>query len=196
MLESFHYVLPQAFNFPPSAVVLDVGCATGKQLAQAPGKLKIGIEPDMACASECRDRGFPVARAVAEHLPFASDSFDGIICKSVLCLTLEDKAMREIARVLKRDSRCYLANNSSGYYFRYLLIGSWKERLYGLRVLLNTWWWIMTKRPLPGFVGDTIYQSHRRLRRYFKANGLKIVSEQEKRFLGLPVFIYTELVMT
>lgn len=195
-MEAFAYILSQAFNFPPSAVVLDVGCATGNQLAQASGKLKFGVEPNVAAAVKCLNRGFPVTRAFAEDLPFPSKSFDGVICKSVLCLALEDKAIREIARVLKRNGSCYLASNGSGDYLRSLLLGSWKERLYGLRTLLNTWWWIMTNRRLPGFVGDTIYQSRRRLRRYFKANGLHVVSEQQTCFLGFPVFIYTELRMT
>jgi SAM-dependent methyltransferase len=194
-MEAYPYVLSQAFNFPPSAVVLDVGCATGNQLALASGKLKVGVEPDVASAVECLHRGFPVTRAFAEHLPFRSESFDGVICKAVLCLTLEDKAMREIARVLKRNGSLYLASNGSGYYLRSLLLGSWKERLYGLRTLLNTWWWIVTNHPLPGFVGDTIYQSPRRLRRYFKVNGLQVLSERQTCFLRFPVFIYTELRM-
>jgi ubiquinone/menaquinone biosynthesis C-methylase UbiE len=192
-LPSYPYVLPQSFDFPASAVVLDVGCGIGKQLVEASGRLKIGVEPDVASAMQSHERGVPVVRAYAEHLPFADDTFDGIICKVVLCLTLEDKAMREIARVVKRDSKCYLAFNGGGYYLRYLLLGSWKDRLYGLRTLINTWWWVMTHQRLPGFIGDTIYQSNRRLRRYFKSNGLQIVSERQKCFLGFPVFIYTEV---
>src|ERR1051325_4482980 len=192
-LESYSYVLPQSFDFPASAVVLDVGCATGKQLAMASGRLKIGVEPDSDSAIQCRNRGFPVTRAIAEHLPFPSEFFDGAICKGGLCLTLEDEAMREIRRVLKPARKCYLANNGSGYYLRYLLLGSWKERLYGLRALVNTWWWVMTHRRLPGFIGDTIYQSPRRLRHYYKSNRLQVVSEHQTRFLGFPVFIYTEL---
>jgi SAM-dependent methyltransferase len=192
-LASYSYVRPQSFDFSASAVVLDVGCATGQQLAEASGKLKIGVEPDTASAIECRKRGFPVARAIAENLPFPNEFFDGVICKGVLCLTREDEAMREIRRVLKRDRKCYLASNGSGYYLRYLLLGSGKDRLYGLRALVNTWWWIITHRPLPGFLGDTIYQSPRRLHRYYKSNDLKLVSEQRTSFLGFPVFIYTEL---
>lgn len=192
-LHSYAYLLPQSFDFPASAVVLDVGCGPGDQLAEASGKLKIGVEPDVVSARRSLERGFPVVRAYAEHLPFADDTFDGIICKVVLSLTLEDEAIREIARVVKRNSRWYLAFQGSGYYLRYFLLGSWKERVYGLRTLINTWWWIMVHRRLPGFIGDTIYQSPRRLRRYFKANGLEVVSERQKYFLGFPVFIYAEL---
>ena len=188
------YLLPQSRDFAASAVVLDVGCGTGCQLAEASGRLKIGVEPDLAFAIQAHDRGVSVISAYAEHLPFASNTFDGIICKVVISLTLEDQTVSEIGRVIKPNGKAYLACEGSGYYLRCLLLGSAKTRLYGLRTLINTWWWAMTHRRLPGFVGDTIYQSRRRLRQYFKSNQLEIVSEQEKRFLGFPVFIYCEIV--
>lgn len=193
MVESYSYILEQSYDFPASAAVLDVGCATGYQLAQASGSLKIGVEPDWDSAIQCLKRGFPVVKAFAENLPFPNEMFDGVICKAVLCLTIEDEAMREIRRVLKEDGKCYLASNGSGYYLRYALLGSFKDRLYGLRTLVNTWWWVITGRPLPGFVGDTMYQSPRRLHNYYKTHRLKVVSERQKTFLGFPVFIYTEL---
>jgi len=193
-LSSLAYLLPQSFDFPDSAVVLDVGCGKGAQLALASGRLKIGIEPDVVSATQCHQRGFPVVRAYAENLPFADDTFDGIICKVVLALTREDEAVREMARVVKPNSKLYLSFQGSGYYLRYVVLGSWKERVYGLRTLVNTWWWAMTHHCLPGFIGDTIYQSPRRLRRYYKSNGLQISSERQKYFLGFPVFIYTEVV--
>jgi SAM-dependent methyltransferase len=193
MVDSHGYVLTQSFDFPTAAVVLDVGCAIGNQLAQSSGSFKVGVEPDCASAMRSLNRGFPVVRAFAEHLPFPNELFDGVICKGVLCLTAEDEAMQEIRRVLKRDGKCYLASNGSGYYLRYLLIGSVKDRLYGLRTLVNTWWWVLTHRPLPGFVGDTIYQSPRRLHQYYRSHRLKVVAEKQTSFLGFPVFIYTDL---
>lgn len=192
---NFHpYILPQSFDFPASAVVLDVGCGTGQQIVEASGRLKIGIEPDVAFAKQAQDRGIPVIRAYAEHLPFRANTFDGIICKVVISLTLEDQAISEISRVAKPNCKCYFAFEGSGYYLRLLLLGSSKKKLYGLRTLINTWWWGMTHQRLPGFIGDTIYQSRRRLRRYFKSNGMVTVSERQKRFLGFPVFIYTDVV--
>ena len=104
-MDSFSYILPQSYDFPESAVVLDVGCATGYQLAEASGRVKIGVEPDFPSAIKCLKRGFPVVKAFAEHLPFPDKMFDGIICKAVLCLTIEDEAMREIRRVLKQDGK-------------------------------------------------------------------------------------------
>ena len=191
----FHpYLLPQARDFADSASVLDVGCGTGQQLVEVSGRLKIGVEPDVDCARQAQDRGISVIRAQAEHLPFAANTFNGIICKVVISLTLEDQTVREIGRVIKPNGKAYLACEGSGYYLRCLLLGSAKTRLYGLRTLINTWWWVVTHRRLPGFVGDTIYQSRRRLRHYFKSNQLEIVSERQKRFLGFPVFLYSEIV--
>jgi SAM-dependent methyltransferase len=194
-MDSYRYVLPQSFEFPDSAVVLDIGCGIGKQLAQASPSVRliIGVEPDIASAKQARDRGFPVLRAYAERLPFATDSMDGIICKGVLAFTLEDEAMREIRRVVKPNCKCYFAFNGSGYYLSYFLFGSWKERIYGLRALVNTWWWAISHRRLPGFIGDTVYQSDRRLQRYFKSNGFRIISKRQRTLLGFPVFIYTEV---
>jgi ubiquinone/menaquinone biosynthesis C-methylase UbiE len=190
----YRYLVPQQFDFATSAVVLDVGCGTGEQLVEASGRLKIGVEPDFAFAMQAHDRGISVIRAQAEHLPFAANTFNGIICKVVISLTLEDRAIREIGRVIKPAGKAYLACEGSGYYLRCLLLGSSKSRFYGLRTLINTWCWTMTHRRLPGFAGDTIYQSRRRLRRYFKSNQLQIVSQRQKYFLGFPVFIYTEVV--
>src|SRR5215212_4217281 len=110
----YSYTLPQSFDFPASAVVLDVGCGTGQQLDNASGRLKIGVEPDVAAAKQSNDRGIPVVRAYAEHLPFATNTFDGIICKVVVSLTLEDQAISEIGRVVKRNGKCYLAFEGSG----------------------------------------------------------------------------------
>ena len=48
----------------------------------------------------------------------------------------------------------------------------------------------LTGRRLPGFLGDPIFQSDRRLRRYYRSSGLILESAiQSKRFLGQAVFI-------
>lgn len=190
------YVLIQPIDFAPSAVVLDVGCGWGTELAQCNGRFKVGIEPDHKAAVKCHkfNHGFPTLRAEAENLPFVDNSFDGIICKGVLPFTIEDQALREITRLLRPDGKCYLISLGSGYYLRYFLLSrSIKYKVYGLRALLNTWWWVLFHRNLPGFIGDTIYQSIPRLHRYFKENGLILDKERSTSFIGLPVFIYSDL---
>ncbi len=44
---------------------------------------------------------------------------------------------------------------------------------------------------LPGFRGDTLYQSRRRLAKYFRENELALLENiPSKRFLGFPVFTF------
>lgn len=43
----------------------------------------------------------------------------------------------------------------------------------------------------PGFLGYTLYQSRRRLLRYYKAANLELVRDfPSSKYLGYPVFIY------
>jgi SAM-dependent methyltransferase len=188
------YVLSQSFDFPQASVVLDIGCGVGNQLAECSGRLQIGIEPNPASARKCRERGFPTLRAKAEQLPFTDNSFDRIICKVVLPYTVEDSAISEISRVLKPGGKCILIAQGPGYYFRYLLLGSIKLKIYAARALVNTWLWALCHTRLPGLLGDTTYQSDRRLTKYFNLGHLAIVSKRKTRFAGLVVFSYLEVI--
>ncbi len=47
--------------------------------------IKIGVEPAAAMAIMAQRRGIKVYRAVAEALPFRSDSFDLVVMVTVLC---------------------------------------------------------------------------------------------------------------
>jgi SAM-dependent methyltransferase len=188
------YTFPINFDFPPTATVLDIGCGWGIELAKSPGAFKVGIEPDEKCVGICAKKGLTVMRAEAENLPFADKSVDGIICKGILPFTEEESAIREIGRVLKDDGKCYLVTLGSGYYFRYLLLSlSLKFKLYGSRALLNTWMLEVFGMGLPGFLGDTVYSTHKRLEQLTAENRLRIISKRTSHFLGFPVFVYTEL---
>jgi predicted Zn-ribbon and HTH transcriptional regulator len=67
-------------------------------------------------------------------------------------------------------------------------------RFYGLRTILNTWVYCLTGRRLPGWMGDTLYQSQRRLAKYYSKVGLRVLAEPAaKKFCGFPVFIYQHL---
>lgn len=181
-------------EFPPRTLVLDVGCGSGTQprdLRQR-GCVGIGIEPDWLCLVNCQNHGLNVLQAIAEELPVKTSSLDGAICKAVIPYTDECRALSEICRVLKRGAVCHFCDHGAGYYLRYLLCGpSWKFRFYGLRTLANTWVYAMTGRRSPRFLGDTVYQTRRRLAAYYRKNGLRLLQGSPSRtFLGLPVFIY------
>ena len=179
--------------FPEGARVLDVGFGNAEQMsaAQERGASITGIEYDGALVTTARAQGFDVQQAPAEKLPFPDASFDGIICKVVLPYTDEARAIREWGRVLRPGATALVSYHGAGYYLRYLVQGeNWKYRVYGARSLANTWLYRWTGKRLPGFVGDTIYQSESRLRRHYEAAGLVLESRVHgPAFGGFPVFI-------
>jgi SAM-dependent methyltransferase len=181
-------------SFRPGALVLDVGCGQGNQMEEliGQGSSAVGIDLDLSALTSCRARGLNVMRAYAEQVPVRDSCLDGILCKVVLPYTREEEVIREFSRLLKPGGRCYLLCHGAGYYLNYMLAShSWKERVYGLRALVNTWFWALTGRRLPGFLGDTIYQSRRRLAKYFREDGFSLLEDTPgRRFLGLTVFTY------
>ncbi len=181
-------------DFPAGSHVLDVGFGGGEEMRAVLGRgcTVVGIEYDEALAIRGRATGLAVCRAAAEHLPFASGSFDGLMCKVVIPYTDEARAIAEIARVLRRGGIGRIAYHGLGYSYRYLLTEpNWKRRLYGARTIANTQVYRLTGQRLPGFWGDTIYQTPRSLRHYYGRAGLELVAEHPSpRFAGAPVFIY------
>jgi len=184
-------------DYPTGARVLDVGFGGGEQMRQldSRGCRSVGIELDPDLAAAGRRSGLAVCRAVAERLPFRSGVFDGLICKVVIPYTAEAAAVAEIARVLRPGAMARVSYHGLGYKLRYLLTErDWRRRVYGGRVIANTLVYSMTGKRLPGFWGDTLYQSERRLRSYYDRAGLELVQTLPSRhFLGSPVFIYHTL---
>jgi ubiquinone/menaquinone biosynthesis C-methylase UbiE len=82
--------------------VLDVGCGIGEFLGFY--KASTGVDPNPLLVSECRQRGHQVSIGVAESLPFASQSFDGVLISNVLeHLDHPAAAVSEGARVLRTE---------------------------------------------------------------------------------------------
>ena len=181
-------------DFPSGARVLDIGFGAGEQMrrVRARGCYAVGLEIDPLLAGKGRQAGLPVFRAVAEHLPIATSSVDGVVCKVVIPYTEESLAVREIARVLRPGGTARVSYHGPGYFLRYLLTdANWKLRFYGLRTIVNTLVYRLTGWQLPGFLGDTVYQTERRLNSYYSAAGLELVeAHPAPRFAGFPVFLY------
>jgi SAM-dependent methyltransferase len=189
------YTLPDAqASFAPGAVVIDVGCGNGKELKQLAehGCVAIGLDVDASALADCRRADLSVVLAPAEHMPLRAQAFDGLICNVAIPYTDESQVMREIGRILKPGARGYLCYHGFGYFLRYVVTGpSFRMRFYGVRSVLNTWFYRLTGSRLSGFWGDTLYQTRARLLKYYRRNGLKLVqSRTGKKFLGFPVFIY------
>ena len=80
--------------------VLDVGCGIGEFLGLY--EASTGVDPNPLLAFECRRQGRQVCIGVAESLPFAGRSFDGVLLSNVLeHLDNPEAAVREGARVLR-----------------------------------------------------------------------------------------------
>ena len=184
-------------DFPAGARVLDVGFGRGFQMraVERHGARAFGIEYDDTLAALGAAAGLRVCRGSSEQLPIATASVDGVICKVVILLTDEAKSIAEIARVMKPGAIARISYHGIGYSLRYMFAQTdWRRRLYGARTILNTLVYRASGRRLPGFWGDTLFQTSARLRKYYAANGLELVEEcPSPRFAGAPVFIYHTL---
>ena len=164
-------------GFAPGAEVLDVGCGTGIHLRdlRARGVRSAGVEVDETRAAALRAEGFRVQVGTAEKLPFPDGTFDGIVCSVVLPYTDERLAVREWARVLRPGGVVRASFHGVGYALEYLSPGRGvKEQFYGARMLLNTVTYRVSGRRLPGWMGDTLVQTERRLGSYYEAYGLRL----------------------
>ena len=88
----------------PDSQVLDLGCGRGGvvELFWESVKLAVGLDPDVPSLAEHRARGMAVIRGRGEHLPFAGESFDLIVCLWVLeHLRSPEAVLREVCRVLR-----------------------------------------------------------------------------------------------
>jgi SAM-dependent methyltransferase len=180
-------------RYRSGGIVVDVGCGQGGQLRalRDAGCRPIGLELAPEAARECHAMGHPVIIAAAESLPFRDESCHGVLCKVVLPYTDERRTIAEIARVLAKGGVAVVYLHGLGYSLRYLLKPEvWKLSVYAARTIVNTIIYRLTGRRLPGFLGDTIFQSDRRLRRYYRSVGLTLESTMHsRRFLRQAVFI-------
>jgi ubiquinone/menaquinone biosynthesis C-methylase UbiE len=186
-------------DFERGMLVLDVGCGKGPQLQQLKdvGCRAIGVEPEQELVDDCLARGLSAIQGQAEALPFPDETFDGVICKAVIPFTHPTKALSEIHRVLKPGARAQFVYLGSGAYLRYVIVGpgAWlRNRFYGVRTFLNTWFFALSGRMLPSFMGDTMFQWHGQLNDLYEKIGFTLVSETPSRgFAGLPVLIYHKI---
>lgn len=88
--------------------VLELGCGTGRLLAQSPARVRVGVDLSLAMLRQARATGDQTGRgsldavcADAHALPFGDRSFDAIIAGKGTFRYLDyDRAFAECARVL------------------------------------------------------------------------------------------------
>ncbi len=81
-------------HFPSEARLLDVGCGSGATVEFLRNHYKLdasGVDVSTRLLREGKlhDNTLPLARASAEHLPYANGSLDGVLCECVLSLLSE-----------------------------------------------------------------------------------------------------------
>lgn len=182
----------------PGLRVLDVGCGDGSvmvRLAERGCRVQ-GVEIDPALVARCRAAGLDVLLGRAERLPVPDESFDAIVCSVVVPYTDERVAVAEWSRVLKPGGFVNVTGHGTGYGIDYLFRGEhWKRRFYGFRMLVNTAVYGATGRRIPGFLGDTLCQTPRRMRAYYREHGLELRRELLAGMVaGHPQFICHQVV--
>lgn len=102
-------------DLSPGALVLDVGCGTGRWVRRYRelGLSPVGIDATMGMLRIARSHGTtnPVIAALAHSLPFSNDVFDCISDITVvqhIPYNLQPQALREMVRVLKPGGRIIL----------------------------------------------------------------------------------------
>ncbi len=185
-------------NFLTSGVVpgertLDVGCGHGDLMENLKrlGSDVLGVEIDFRAAESCKSRGLSVCLGSADPLPTDSNTFDRIVCSVVVPYTDEMRAVTEWSRVIRPGGRVYVMYHGLGYGLHCLLNGEHaKIKFYGMRMLLNTLFYRLVRRRMPGCLGDTLCQRVGQLQSYYRRCGS--VLEREillSNYCGFPRFI-------
>jgi SAM-dependent methyltransferase len=179
----------------PGMRVLDVGCGDGTLLQElrGAGMDAVGVEIAPALVRSATARGLDVREGRAEALPLAAAAFDAVVCCVVVPYTDQRMAVREWARVLRPGGLVNATYHGIGYGVHYLLAPpeGFRSSVYGARMLVNTAVYGLSGRRLPGFVGDTLCQTDRAMRRCSRAAGLHVeVSQVVDRTLGIPRIIF------
>lgn len=182
-------------DFAPGSRVLVVGCGEGQQLRQlaAQGCVATGTDRAEGYVAALVGEGLDARVAPAEALPFASASFAGIVCAGTLAATDERKAIAEWNRVLAPGGQIKFSCQGFGHGMLCCVTATdWRTRIYGARMIVNTWVYRLTGRRLPGWMGNAVCQSESRLGSYYSRLGLRLVRRfvSTNLYLGQPVFIY------
>ena len=99
------------WNFVPNASsLLNVGCGSSPVSSRYPNSTNVDINKGKLAFLKEKLPSITAECASAEELPFPNESFDCVLCIEVLeHLQKAERAINEIARVLKSGGRCVLA---------------------------------------------------------------------------------------
>jgi SAM-dependent methyltransferase len=173
----------RTFGVVDFQTVLDVACGSGDllaPLAESNSKV-VGVDLDAEMLDLARARSssagnVEIREMSAESLAFDDGSFDAVTCFSALPYLDQERAISEIARVLRPGGRLVLGTVGSGYYVKHIAEGARHEDLdairYGLDPILVSAGRAMSR----GRLAPTSLRtwSPRTVRRALEAHGLKV----------------------
>ena len=172
--------------------VLDVGCGGGQDLIPFADERRRCVGIDVAQASGAWARrqfsttspGIQVAflTAAAEHLPFADNTFDVVLCRVALPYTDNRRALTEIGRVLRPGGALLLKTHTVHYYVRKCFDGIRRRSplfsIHALRVLLSgALYHLSGHQPTGGLLLRESFQSEWLLKRELARGGMRIAGE-------------------
>ena len=184
--------------------MLDVGCGIGQALFQfafRDGALGVGVDPcvlGLSLGREFYASYLPEAhvtfmRALAESLPFKSQSFDLVNCGLALPYMRNASAIAEVARVLRPSGVFLLKVHHVRYYLdelrRGLTAGDFSSVIHSARVLIaGTLYHIARRQPRLRLFNET-YQTRWLLRRELTKHGMAIERERTITNPLTPAFV-------
>jgi SAM-dependent methyltransferase len=184
---------------------LDIGCGAGQELIPFVVKCSaFGVGVDVVeQAGPIRRELFNTlvgearvsfARAAAEALPFESGSFDLAVCRLALPYTENDRALGEMARVLRPGGVLLLKIHHASYYLRKIGNGlraaDVRSVIHALRVLVSgTLYHTTNRQPRTRLTGGETFQSRHLLQRKLVPLGMFIERELPDSNHATPSFV-------
>ena len=171
--------------------VLDIGCGAGQDMLPFIDKKDafcIGIDVgeelgdigNSLAKKTGSEKNIAFARSMGEDLPFADESFDVVLCRIAITLMNNQKAIAEVARILRPGGVFLLKTHSPQFY-----LGMIKERFsslsprqlaYPIISLVGGTFQILTgKYPAIGFwKGREVFQTRGTLERELRKHSMEI----------------------
>jgi ubiquinone/menaquinone biosynthesis C-methylase UbiE len=182
-------------DIPPQArAVLDVGCGAGQTLIAnpfRPGTIAYGIDPAVPALAlgKTLTNDVEFTAAIAEHLPFASETFDFVLSRVALPYTNIPAAVREMARVLRPGGEVWLTLHPVSMATHNLIQAvralSARRVVYAMYVLANGFLLHVICRQLPFPIGVRRFESvqtNRGITKALEGAGFSDVRVQRSRF--------------
>jgi SAM-dependent methyltransferase len=184
--------------------VLDIGCGAGQELRPFVAAGAFGVGTDVApevgilgrklFAREDLPGKVTFVRSAAEHLPFASGSFEVLVCRLALPYTDNRRALGEMARVLRPGGLLFLKIHHAWFYahkfWSGLLTGRLLYMVHSLRVLVGGTLYHLTGNQVRNrLVTNETFQSGWMLKNELARHSLSIVHKMPDSNPLTPSFV-------